>query len=299
MKVFYSDNNRVTLPKGHIFPIGKYSLLRHELTQQNILHESELVEAPLTSKEIITLVHTSEYYDAVKNGTLDPKEIRQIGIPWHPNTLKRCLAGIGGAICSAEEALSFGISGQLSGGTHHAFPDHGRGFCIFNDTAIVVRYLQTNNRIKKAAILDLDAHQGNGTSYILGSDQDVFILSMHGEKSYPVRKIPSTLDVGLKEGIEDDEYISILRNVLSKVVDFKPDIVLFLAGVDGLNCDRFGNLSLTQEGLDRRDRMVLTMCKDQGFPVAISMSGGYSEPIMETVKAHAQTYKIAKDIYKD
>ncbi|MCJ7623519.1 MAG: histone deacetylase, partial [Anaerolineaceae bacterium] len=281
MKVFYSDTNRVTLPKGHIFPIEKYSRLGQELIRQNILLESELIAAPPANKEIITLVHTPEYYDAVKNGTLGPKEIRQIGIPWHPNTLIRSLIGIGGAISSAEEALSSGISGQLSGGTHHAFPDHGRGFCIFNDTAIVVRYLKTNKKIKKTAVLDLDAHQGNGTSFILGSDQDVFILDVHGAKSYPVRKIPSTLDVPLREGIEDEEYISILKGVLPRIVDFRPDIILFLAGVDNLHCDRFGKQSLTQEGIGRRDRMVLSMCKESDFPVAISMSGGYAEPIIE------------------
>lgn len=297
MKIYYSDNYTVPLPQGHRFPMEKYRLLREKLVGDGIISPAELFEPELPARDIITLAHSPEYYDAYQNGTVDPMIIRRIGLPWSKELFFRSLASVGGAIGSAGSALECGIGGNLAGGTHHAFRDYGEGFCVFNDFAVVILHLIKCGMIHRAAIVDLDVHQGNGNSAILGHNPDVFIFSMHGAKNYPFQKVPSTVDVELNDGTRDEEYLSLLKNNLPAIFEFKPDIVLYQAGVDPLEHDSLGRLKLTFNGLMERDRIVLTECKRHGVPVSIGLGGGYSKPITHTVKAYANTYRVVKSLY--
>jgi acetoin utilization deacetylase AcuC-like enzyme len=297
MKVFYSDHHHLELPPNHRFPIEKYKLLREGLLEHGILSSQNMVKAPLASRKTIILAHTSEYFDSIYSGNVEPKVMRQIGLPWSEALVHRSLASVGGAICAAEEALVNGISGNLAGGTHHALASEGQGFCVFNDLAIVVLHLFQQNLVCRAAIIDLDVHQGNGNAAILGSRSDVFIFSMHGEKNYPFRKVPSTLDIGLPDGAGDTDYLFALQRALPAVVEFKPEIILYQAGVDPLHEDQLGRLSLSMQGLAERDYQVLSLGKQLNIPIAIAMGGGYAKPIQVTVDAHIQTYRIAKEIF--
>jgi acetoin utilization deacetylase AcuC-like enzyme len=297
MKVFYSDHHHLELPPNHRFPIEKYKLLREGLLEQGILSSQNMVKAPLASRKTITLAHTPEYFDSIYSGNVEQKVMRQIGLPWSEALVRRSLASVGGAICAAEEALVSGISGNLAGGTHHALANEGQGFCVFNDLAVVVLHLFQETLVRRAAIIDLDVHQGNGNAAILGSRSDVFIFSMHGEKNYPFRKVPSTLDIGLPDGAGDTDYLFALQRALPAVVEFKPEIILYQAGVDPLHEDQLGRLSLSMQGLAERDYLVLSLGKQLNIPIAIAMGGGYAKPIQATVDAHIQTYRIAKEIF--
>jgi len=297
LRIFYSDKYTVELPPDHRFPMEKYKLVRLGLLAEGVLAEDELFEPSLANREAVLLAHTAEYVDAICEGTIDPKAMKRIGFPWSRSLVVRSLASVGGAICAAEEALESGVSGNLAGGTHHAMANAGEGFCVFNDIAVVILKLIKQSSIRRAAIVDLDVHQGNGNSAILGSRSDVFIFSMHGEKNYPFRKIPSTLDINLPDGTGDDEYLSLLEKALPVVFDFNPDIIFFQAGVDPLKEDHLGRLSLSKLGLAERDRMVLSNCKRHGVPISLALGGGYAKPIEITVEAHIQTYKALKEIF--
>lgn len=297
LKVFYTDKYRVPLPDGHRFPISKYKLTREHLLTNNILKESELFEPDIATEEEILLVHSEDYYEFFRTGSIKEKAIRRLGLPWSYDLFLRSLASVGGSLSSAKSALQNGVAGNLSGGTHHAFRDYGEGYCVFNDFAIVSTYLQKNNLAKNVAIIDLDVHQGNGTASILKENKNVFILDMHGEKNYPYEKIPSTLDISLPDNTGDEEYLSILENKIAMVFDFEPDIVLYLAGVDPLKEDALGRLALTKDGLRERDYMVLNESKKRNIPVSIALGGGYAKPIELTVKCYAQTYEVVNEIF--
>jgi acetoin utilization deacetylase AcuC-like enzyme len=297
LKIFYSDRYTVELPSGHRFPMSKYSLVRQGILREGILREADLFEPILATREKVILAHTPQYFDDIYNGTIDPRAMRKIGFPWSRSLVIRSLASVGGAICAAEEALENGVSGNLAGGTHHALADAGEGFCVFNDIAVAILHLFEMGAIRRAAIIDLDVHQGNGNSAILGSREDVFILSMHGEKNYPFRKVPSTLDIDLPDGTGDDEYLTCLGEALPRVFGFGPDIIFFQAGVDPLVQDSLGRLSLSMRGLAERDRLVLSECRRREVPVSLALGGGYSKPIDLTVDAHIQTYRVLKEIF--
>lgn len=297
MKVFYSDKYSFSVPDGHRFPVGKYRLVREKLAEDKILSEAELSEPHLASKEEILLAHTENYYESFENGSIEPSAMRKIGFPWSYEFFLRSLASVGGAIDSAEEALKNGIAGNLAGGTHHAFAGHGEGYCVFNDFAVVINYLQKNNSAKKIAIVDLDVHQGNGNASLLKDNKNVFILDMHGKHNYPFRKIPSTLDIELDDNTEDEEYLNILNKNISKVFDFNPDLILYLAGVDALKEDHLGRLSLSKEGLMERDRIVISGSRKRDIPVSLALGGGYSRPIEHTVDAYCNTYRVVKEIH--
>jgi acetoin utilization deacetylase AcuC-like enzyme len=296
MKVFYSDHYTVPLPEGHKFPMEKYRMVREKLIAECILTSDELFEPKLPAKEIITLAHTKEYYESFENGMIDAMSIRRIGLPWSRELFRRSLASVGGAIGAADSALECGIGGNLAGGTHHAFSDYGEGFCVFNDFAVVILNLIKSGLIHRAAIVDLDVHQGNGNSGILGGNPDVYIFSMHGANNYPFTRVASSVDVELGDGTGDDEYLEMLRKNLAAVFEFKPDIVLYQAGVDPLKEDSLGRLSLSVEGLMERDRIVIGECKKRGVPVSIGMGGGYSKPITHSVEAYVNTYRVVKEI---
>jgi acetoin utilization deacetylase AcuC-like enzyme len=297
MKIFYSDTYTIPLPEGHRFPMEKYKLVRLRLLEENIFREAELHEATLPSRDQMILAHTPSYVDAFCSGTLDPKIQRRIGFPWSEALVRRSLASVGGAMAAADAALAAGISGNLAGGTHHAMADAGEGYCVFNDIAVTILNLLHAKKINRAAIVDLDVHQGNGNSAILGTNPNVYILSMHGEKNYPFVKIPSTHDIDLPDDTTDEVYLSELQAALPLVFRFKPDIVFYQAGVDPLKEDVLGKLSLTHEGLMQRDRMVLSACKMHGVPVSLALGGGYAKPIGLTVEAHVGTYRVVREIF--
>ena len=297
MKVYYSDHYTVSLPGGHRFPMEKYRLTREKLINENILKPCELFEPELPAKEIITLAHSPEYYDRFKNGTIDAASIRRLGLPWSSSLFSRSLASVGGALGAARAALEHGVGGNLAGGTHHAFRDYGEGFCVFNDFAVVILDLIKSGLIHRAAIIDLDVHQGNGNSGILGGNPDVFIFSMHGGKNFPFNKVASTIDVELEDGTGDSEYLLLLKKNLPAVFEWKPDIVLYQAGVDPLKEDSLGRLELTKAGLLERDRIVLRECRKHGIPVSLGLGGGYSLPITHTVEAYAGTYRAVKEVF--
>lgn len=274
-------------------------MLLTEIRNQKILDEDELISGRLASRDEVILAHTAEYFDGIISGSIDPKIIRQIGLPWSKELVDRSLASVGCSLCAANEALISGFAGNLGGGTHHAMADQGMGYCVFNDLAVVILNLLTRKKISRAAIIDLDVHQGNGNAAILGSYPQVFTFSMQGQKNYPFRKVPSSLDINLPDGTSDGEYVDHLITALPKVFDFKPDIVFYLAGVDPLKEDRLGHLSLTMDGLSERDWLVLDQCQRHSLPVCLVMGGGYAVPIELTVQAHVQTYKIVKEIFQN
>lgn len=294
MKVFYCDQHHFPLPAGHKFPLPKYRLLREALSSDEGI---ELAEAPLAAKEQVLRIHTAEYADGFLNGSLDASVIRRIGFPWSPELVTRTLASAGSTIAAARSALECGMAGTLAGGTHHAFRSEGSGFCVFNDLAIAIADTRLRTAIRRIAVVDLDVHQGDGTAAIFSGDDEVFTLSIHGRKNFPLRKQQSRLDVELEDGTNDDDYLKQLEMALEKVWAFGPEFVLYQSGVDGLAADRLGRLALTAEGLRHRDEMVLSGARLRKTPLAITLGGGYSEPIDLTVEAHANTFRLASQIF--
>lgn len=297
MQVYYSDPYNINLPDNHRFPMKKYALLRQYLLEHHILKPEELILSPLCSIEDLLYAHEASYITEIKTGNVNPENFKRIGFPWSPELFIRSCASVGGAKMSALNALSNQISGNLSGGTHHAHRDRGEGFCVFNDVAVVSNFLMQNNLVQKIAIIDLDVHQGNGNSSILGNNPNIFILSLHGEKNYPYIKVPSTLDIALPDHTEDTEYLNALNQALDKVIAFNPDFIFYQMGVDGLKADKLGKLNLSFEGLMKRDRMVLSLAKNRNIPITLNLGGGYADPIELTVEAYANTYRVVKEIF--
>ncbi len=297
MKIFYADNHDLNLPPGHRFPSGKYGKLRRALLENEIIGAASLHPSPLANDTELTRAHAPEYVAAIETGTIDPKAMRRIGFPWSPFVAKRARATMGGAVAAAKAALEDGFSGQLAGGTHHAHYDFGSGYCVFNDFAVAALALIAEGLAKRVVIIDLDVHQGDGNAAILSPREDVFVLSVHGEKNFPFRKATSDLDLNLPDGVEDREYLSAVAGVLPAVWEFKPDIVLYQAGVDPLKEDRLGRMALTHNGLKKRDKLVLGECKRRGVPVSLGLGGGYANPIDLSVAAYANTYRAAKAVY--
>lgn len=297
MDVYYSDKYTLELPEGNRFPMTKYALLRAYLMDHQILKPDELKLSPLASDEILALAHTTDYIEAVRTGTVSVEIIKRIGFPWSKALYERSCATVGGALSAAKSALRDGIAGNLAGGTHHAHADRGEGYCVFNDIAVVTRYLQKESLAKRIAIIDLDVHQGNGNSSILKNDSGVFVFSIHGEKNYPFKKIPSHLDIALPEGATDEMFLSALEAGMKEVSDFSPDFIFYQMGVDPLKEDTLGKMDLTFEGLMKRDEVVLQFAKTRGLPLSLALGGGYAKPIELTVEAYANTYRVAKRVY--
>jgi acetoin utilization deacetylase AcuC-like enzyme len=290
LSLWSSARYTIPLPPGHRFPIEKYTLLR-----EAALAEGHAVgEAPRARVEDLTLAHTAEYVERVTNGCLTSKELRRIGFPWSPHLVERSYRAVGGTGAAASAALEHGVAMNLAGGTHHAFPDHGEGFCVFNDVAVAVLALLRDGRVRRAAIVDLDVHQGNGTHAIFAGDDRVFTFSMHGRRNFPFNKVAGTLDIELEDDTDDDHYLTRLADALPRVLDAsRPDLVVYLAGADAHENDRLGRLRLTFDGLARRDAFVLSSCRDIGLPVAIVIAGGYGRNIGDTVRVHMQTVRTA------
>jgi acetoin utilization deacetylase AcuC-like enzyme len=282
------------LPSGHRFPIAKYALLRERVVAEGIVAPDNLHDAPRVTREELLRVHTAGYVDRFTSGALTSDELRHIGFPWSTALVERSYRAVGGTQAAARVALERGVAMNLAGGTHHAFADHGEGFCVFNDVAVAIRALQDDGRVDRAAIVDLDVHQGNGTHAIFAGDRRVFTFSMHGGRNYPFRKVPGCLDIELPDGTEDDDYLSRLADALPGVLARSaPDLVVYLAGADPHERDRLGRLRLTSAGLAQRDEIVLRQCREVGIPIAIVIAGGYGDPIEHTVSIHVETARIA------
>ncbi|HET7459539.1 MAG TPA: histone deacetylase, partial [Gemmatimonadaceae bacterium] len=244
--------------------------------------------------EALELVHSSDYVHRFANGLLDAAAVRRIGFPWSEALVERSFRAVGGTCEAAAAALERGVTINLAGGTHHAFPDHGEGFCVFNDVAVAIRRLQRDGLVRRAAVVDLDVHQGNGTHAVFAGDPSVFTFSMHGGRNYPFRKVAGTLDVELDDGTGDDSYLDALAHHLPRVISAAaPDLVVYLAGADPHERDRLGRLALTFDGLARRDAMVLESCREVGIPVAITIAGGYGKRVEDTVRVHLNTVRVA------
>jgi acetoin utilization deacetylase AcuC-like enzyme len=294
LKLYYCDHHPIPLPLGHKFPARKYRLVRDLLAADG---RFELEPAPAAYRASIELIHDPAYVRSFLDGSVDPRTMRRIGFPWSPELVERTLASVGGTLCAARDALDLGVGGNLAGGTHHAFPSEGAGFCVFNDIAIAIRGLLGSGRVQRAAVVDLDVHQGDGTALIFASEPRVLTVSLHGASNFPARKQRSGIDVDLPDGAGDSEYLAALERTLPIVFDFAPEIVFYQSGVDTLASDTLGRLALTLEGLGRRDEMVFQWAKSRGIPVAITMGGGYAEPISLTAEAHAQTFRTAARVF--
>ena len=284
----------ITLPPGHRFPIAKYALLRDAVIGSGLVEPANIHEPDRASVDSLRLVHTERYVRAVMDGTLTDAEQRRIGLPWSESLVERSFRAVGGTVEAATAALDSGLAMNLAGGTHHAFPDHGEGFCVFNDVAVAIRALQRDGRIRRALVIDLDVHQGNGTHAVFAGDASVYTFSMHGGRNYPFHKVPGTLDVELPDGTGDEAYLTALAAALPPVISAAaPDLAVYLAGADSHEGDRLGRLCLTFDGLARRDVMVLDACREVGIPVAITIAGGYGRNIEDSVQVHLNTVRIA------
>jgi len=300
MYALYSDHYVIDLPPHHTFPIQKYRLIREQLVAEGTLSPEELLEPTLVAPSDVRLVHTADYWDRLTTGTLSPSAVRRMGLPWSEALVRRSRASVQGTLTSARIAIRDRIAFNLAGGTHHAFPDRGEGYCVLNDIAIAIRSLQRDGWMQRMAILDCDIHQGNGTAAIFADEPDVYTFSIHGANNYPLVKVPGSLDIGLPDGTRDDEYLAALETSVPRILEeFRPGLVFYVAGADPHEGDRLGRLRLTHQGLCRRDEFVLQACRDAGIPVAVTLGGGYGQDIQDTVEAHCNTVRAARVVFDD
>ncbi len=296
MKAFYTDHFVLPLPPDHRFPMRKYSLLRERVLTEGVLPATNLLVPDAATDAQILLAHDADYLEKVITGTLSRKEIKRIGFPWSPGLVERSRRSSGATICAARAALVDGVAVNLAGGTHHAATDHGEGYCVWNDSAVAIRTMQAEGRIRRALVIDCDVHQGNGTAAILGSDPSVFTLSLHGENNFPFRKVMGDLDIGLADGTGDEVYLDTLEIALERSLCLAgADLVIYIAGADPYEHDRLGKLALTKAGLAARDRMVMAACRAEGLPVVVTMGGGYAESVDDIADIHLQTVRIAAE----
>lgn len=289
-----SAHYEIPLPDGHRFPIAKYALLRDSLLAEGIVASGRMHDPERTPIDDVRRAHDAAYVDRLLRGTMPAAEQRALGFPWSEALVERSLRASGGTLAAAAHALDAGVAMNLAGGTHHAFATHGEGFCVLNDVVIAIRTLRARGRLRRAAVVDLDVHQGNGTHALLAGDDDAFTFSMHGRRNYPFRKVPGRLDVELEDGTRDDEYLTRLAEALPGVLaEARADLVFYLAGADPHEGDTLGRLGLTFEGLMRRDALVLEAARAVGVPVAIVIAGGYGRSIGDTVRVHANTARVA------
>ena len=284
----------VPLPPGHRFPIEKYERLRQRVLAEGLVTAGQLHEPPRVTIDQLQRVHTPDYIGRLTSGSLGDAELRRLGFPWSPDLVERSKRAVGGTCEAVRHALAHGVAMNLAGGTHHAFRTHGEGFCVFNDVAVALHDVLADGSIGRAAVIDLDVHQGNGTHAIFADDPRVFTFSMHGGKNYPFHKVNGDLDIELDDGTGDDTYLALLADALPRVLaKASPDLVVYLAGADPHEGDRLGRLAMTFDGLARRDDMVLQAARDVGIPVAITIAGGYGRAIDDTVEVHCRTVRVA------
>lgn len=298
LKIAFSPIYKYELPEKHRFPMVKYELIPEQLLYEGTVSEDQFFHPdPLTEEEILW-THEREYWEKLKHQKLSRKEIRAIGFPMSEKLIHRGRHIANGTVQCALFSRQYGAAMNVAGGTHHSFTHKGEGFCVFNDIAIASNYLIKHGIVNKILVVDLDVHQGNGTAQIFQHEPRVFTFSMHGAKNYPLRKVPSDLDIGLPDGTEDGPYLKTLRETLPRLIDeVQPEQIFYLSGVDVIRSDKLGRLGLSIEGCKKRDEIVLELCKKNEIPVAISMGGGYSERLAHIVEAHANTFRTAEDIF--
>ncbi|MGB5170378.1 MAG: histone deacetylase [Eudoraea sp.] len=298
LKIAYHPIYKHPLPEGHRFPMIKYELLPKQLLYEGTCKKENFFEPCLPDDELLLSVHTQEYYENLINLEISKKEIRKIGFPLDETLIKRERIIADGTIKACDYALESGIAMNIAGGTHHAYTDRGEAFCLLNDQAIGARYLQKTKKAKQILIVDLDVHQGNGTAEIFHDDPSVYTFSMHGASNYPFKKEVSDLDIPLKKGTGDKDYLKILTEVLPKTIArIKPDFIFYLCGVDILATDKLGTLAVTLDGCKKRDEFVISTCLKLGIPMQCSMGGGYSPEIKDIINAHANTFRVAQDLF--
>lgn len=295
-KLIYSEKYRVDIG-AHVFPTEKYALIKKILIKQGMFKEDDFLSPPMPDEKDVLSVHTEEYLNKLKKGQLSMMEILTMELPYSQELVEASLLCVGGTIQACKNAIENGLGIHIGGGFHHAFPDHGEGFCVLNDIACGIKYLQRTEKIVKALIVDCDLHQGNGTAYIFREDRSVFTFSIHQENNYPAIKPPSDLDIGLADGVSDEEYLEKLKDNIPKIIDsFQPELVLFVAGADPYEKDQIGGLSLTMEGLEKRDELVIGWAKDANIPLCIVLAGGYAFEVNDTVTIHCNTIRTAINI---
>lgn len=306
LKIAYHPIYKYPLPEGHRFPMEKYDLLRKQLEYEGTVDSQNFFEPGVLSEEHILAVHTKEYYHSLINLSVPRSAARKIGFPLSETLVRRGRIISQGTVDCCKYALKYGIAMNIAGGTHHAYTDHGEGFCLLNDQAIAARYLLGQfeaqqiplKALNKILIVDLDVHQGNGTAEIFQDDPSVFTFSMHGAGNYPFKKEKSDLDIAVPDGSGDEVYLQKLKATLPRLIEEQqPDFIFYLSGVDILETDKLGRLNCTLAGCKERDRFVLQLCKDLQIPVEVSMGGGYSPEIKTILEAHANTFRLAREIF--
>jgi len=320
-KLVYSDD--YYLPIGaHVFPAQKYRYIHQRLLETRVAESSDFLEPSLASDEDVLLVHTSKYVHKLKTGTLSPREELQMEVPYSPELVRAFYLAAGGSILAGQSALKDKVAFNIGGGFHHAFPDHGEGFCVIHDVAVAIRRLQRDGKIVRAMTVDCDVHQGNGTAAIFNGAReardplpskasrvasreklpsmagDVFTISLHQENNYPMWKPPSSIDVNLPDGTGDDDYLAWLDNALSSGLrQFEPELICYIAGADPYREDQLGGLALTIEGLKQRDELMFRVAQTRDIPVMVTYAGGYARRVEDTITIHCNTVIAAKEIF--
>ena len=298
LRIAYSEIYHHPLPPGHRFPMEKYSLIPEQLLHEGTCNSENFFAPGKLSENQVLRTHSEEYWDKLKNQNLSRQEERRTGFPLSEKLVEREITICQGTIDNAVNALKFGVSMNIAGGTHHAYRDRGEGFCLLNDIAIASHWLLDNTAIEKILVVDLDVHQGNGTASIMAREKRVFTFSMHGGNNYPLHKETSDLDIPLADGTDDRHYLNILRGTLPGLLErVEPDFIFFQSGVDVLKTDKLGRLGMSIHGCRERDRIVLESCKRHAIPVAVNMGGGYSERLADIVEAHTNTFRLAQEIF--
>jgi acetoin utilization deacetylase AcuC-like enzyme len=294
MRVAYHPDYRVHLPPAHPFPMGKYPLLHERLLANGTVRADDVMtpdEAPLAW---LARVHGPDYLERVATGRLSDAELRRLGVPWSPHLWRRSRLAVHGTCLAARAALEDGLAGNLAGGTHHAYPDHGEGFCVLNDVAIAVRQLRAEGRVRRVLVVDLDVHQGNGTAAIFAGDAETYTMSLHGARNYPLAKERSSLDVGLPDGIDDAGYLAALADALPRAIAAsRAELAFYLGGVDVAAGDRYGRFLLSDDGIRARDAHALDRLRDAGIPVALTLAGGYAATPLRTAELHSYAFDAA------
>ncbi|MCB0210534.1 MAG: histone deacetylase [Anaerolineae bacterium] len=298
LPVIYHPDYVTPLPPEHRFPMPKFGMVYRLLLRDGLITPQQIHQPVIASPQLLEQVHTPDYIDAFCRGTLDVKAQRRIGLPWSDNLVTRTRTAVGGTVLTAQLALKYGLACNTAGGTHHAFPDFGSGFCIFNDLAVAARTILAAGLAEKILIVDLDVHQGDGTAVVFQNDPAVFTFSVHCEKNFPFRKQHSDRDIGLPEGTADAAYLKVLADHLPNLLNqVRPDLVLYDAGVDPHQADRLGKLALTDEGLFKRDKFVLESCLFHGYPVATVVGGGYSKDVTVLAYRHILLFRAALELF--
>jgi len=298
LKIAFNSNYIYPLEENHRFPMIKYELIPEQLIRENTCVDENFFSPGKIDSKIVLKTHQKEYFKRFTSLQLSKKEIREIGFPLSQELVDRELQIAQGTVSGVNYSLKNGISMNIAGGTHHAFYDRGEAFCMLNDQAIAANYIIQEGLFKKILIIDLDVHQGNGTASLFNSNPNVYTLSFHGKKNYPFRKEKSDLDVEFDDNTNDSEYLKVLKETIPKVIDqFEPEFIFYLSGVDVLQNDKLGRLSLTLNGCKERDKFILQTCKDNSIPLQVSMGGGYSIVLKNIIEAHSNTFRLAQEIF--